>query len=135
MNCWSTVGCTEIVLGLVGEGCFVVSDRMLSMLVEPLDMLCAEAVDALVPRAGDLKPDDLSPFCLIRIFKKLNLCHLDRQVATVGESLPETLPPCFVLKMFSSLVIQLLGVFHKVHNSLLFRVHQVDVGHVPFLVS
>ena len=50
------------------------SDHMLisivSMLVEALEMSCAEAVDALTPRAGNLKPDDLlSPLCLMCVFK------------------------------------------------------------------
>ena len=44
-------------------GCIVVSDHMListlSVSVEPMDMSCAEAVDALAPQAGDLKPEDL----------------------------------------------------------------------------
>ena len=44
-------------LGLVTEGCIVVSDRMLisilSMLVESLEM-CPEAVDALAPRGREL---------------------------------------------------------------------------------
>ena len=36
-------------------------------------MLCAEAADALAPRAGDLKAEDLlSPLHLMRVFKKLN---------------------------------------------------------------
>ena len=63
---------------LVAEGPIVVTDCMLisrvSMLVGPLDMSCAEAVDALAPRAGDLKAEDLlSPLFLICVFKKLNL--------------------------------------------------------------
>ena len=41
----------------------MVSDRMLIsilfVLVEALEMSCAEAVDALAPWAGELKPDDL----------------------------------------------------------------------------
>ena len=53
MTCWSTEECPETALGLVTEGCIVVADRMLisilSMLVEPLDMSCAEAVDAMPP--------------------------------------------------------------------------------------
>ena len=32
---------------------------ILSMLVEPLEMLCAEAMVALAPQAGDLKAEDL----------------------------------------------------------------------------
>ena len=44
----------------------MVSDRMLifiiSMLVEPLKMLCAEAADALAPRVKDLKAKDLRRF-------------------------------------------------------------------------
>ena len=47
---------------------------ILSMLVESVEMSCAEAADALAPRAGDLKAEDfLSPFHLMYIFKKLNL--------------------------------------------------------------
>ena len=30
------------------------------MSVEPLEMLCAEAVDALPPRVGDLRPESLA---------------------------------------------------------------------------
>ena len=56
----------------------MVSDCMpipiLSMLFEPLEILCAEAVDALAPQAGDLKAEDLlSPLHLMCVFKKLNL--------------------------------------------------------------
>ena len=44
------------------------------MPVEPLEILCAEAVDALVPLAGDLKSDDLlSPLCLMCVFKTSSL--------------------------------------------------------------
>ena len=48
----------------------MVSDRMLvsilSVSVEPMEMSCVQAVDALAPRAGDLKAEDLlSPFHLI----------------------------------------------------------------------
>ena len=47
------------------------------MSVEPLDMSCAEAVDALAPRVGGLKPEDLlSPLHLMCVFKKLNLSRL-----------------------------------------------------------
>ena len=50
-------------MGHVTESCIVVSDCMLisilSLLVEPLEMLCAEAADALAPRAGDFKGEDL----------------------------------------------------------------------------
>ena len=47
---------------------------ILSVLIEPLEISCAEAVDALAPRAGDLKDEDmLSPLRLMCIFKKLNL--------------------------------------------------------------
>ena len=63
MTCWSTEECPETVLGLATEGCIVVSDHMLisrsSMLVEPLEMSCAEPVDALAPQAWDLKAEDL----------------------------------------------------------------------------
>ena len=41
------------------------------MIVEPLKMLCAEAVDALAPRAKDL--NFAEPLRLMYIFKKLNL--------------------------------------------------------------
>ena len=44
---------------------------------------------------------------------KLGLAHLDRQLVTVGEHLPETLLLCFVLEMFVSLVVQLLMVFQS----------------------
>ena len=47
---------------------------ILSVLVEPLEMSCAESGDALVPQAGDLNTEDfLSPLLLMRVFKKLNL--------------------------------------------------------------
>ena len=56
MTCWSTVECWETVLGLVTEGCIVVSDHMLfsilTLSVEALEMLCAEAADALILRLG-----------------------------------------------------------------------------------
>ena len=59
-------------LGIVTEGCIVIFIQ--SVLVEPLEMLCAEAVDALAPQAGDLKAEDLlSPLHLMCIFKKSNL--------------------------------------------------------------
>ena len=50
-------------LGLLTEGCIVVSDCMLisilSTTVDLLEMLCAEAADALAPLARDLKAEDL----------------------------------------------------------------------------
>ena len=53
MTCWLTKECAETALGLVTEGYFVVSDCMLitilSMLVEDLEMLYAEAAAALAP--------------------------------------------------------------------------------------
>ena len=60
------------------NGCCVVSEPMLilmlSLSVEPLEMLCAEAAVALAPLAGNLKPGDLlSPLHLMCVFKKLNL--------------------------------------------------------------
>ena len=78
MAYWSAKKHWETALGLVTEGCIVVPDRMLismqSMSVEPLEMLCVEAVDALAPLAGDLKAEDLlSALHLICFFKKLNL--------------------------------------------------------------
>ena len=53
----------------------MVSDRILisihSVSVEALEILCAEAVDALAPSVGDLKPDDLqSPFKKLKIYPK-----------------------------------------------------------------
>ena len=61
MSCCSTEERLETVLAHVTEGCIVVFDRMqisiLSMSVEPLEMMCAEEVDTLAPRAGDLKPE------------------------------------------------------------------------------
>ena len=62
----------------VSEGCIVVSDCMLitllSVSVEPLEMSCAEAVDAQSAWAVNLKPEDLlSLLHLICVFKKLNL--------------------------------------------------------------
>ena len=78
MTCWSTEESLETALGLVTEGCIVVSDCMLIsklfMLVEALKMSCAEAADAPAPQAGDLKPNDLlSLWRLICILKKLYL--------------------------------------------------------------
>ena len=78
MICWSTVERWETALGLVTEGCIVVSDHMLisilSMSVEPPEMSCAEATDALTPWARDLNSEDLpSPLHLMSVFKKLNL--------------------------------------------------------------
>ena len=59
MTCWLTEECTETALGLVTDHCIVVSDHMLisilSMLVEALEILCAEAAEALAPWAWDLK--------------------------------------------------------------------------------
>ena len=56
----------------------MVSDHILipilSFPVEPLEMTCAEAVDALAPQAWDLKAEDLlSPLHVMCVFKKLNL--------------------------------------------------------------
>ena len=65
---WSTEECWETALGLVIEGYIMVCDHMLisilSMLDEPLEMLCAEAVDALAPWAGDLNAEDLQSPCI-----------------------------------------------------------------------
>ena len=76
----------------------MVSDHMLisilSVSVEPLEMLCAEAVDALAPQ--DLKPKDfLSPLRLMCVFITLQevkfiliiqfcLCHFLRSLARLG---------------------------------------------------
>ena len=54
------------------------SDQMLisilSVSVEPLEMLCVMAADTLAPQADHLKNEDLlSPLHLMCIFKKLNL--------------------------------------------------------------
>ena len=72
MTCRSTVECWETTLGIAIDGCCVVSDHMLipllSMSVEPLQKLCAEAMVRLAPQAGDWKP-----FLLLSVFKKLNL--------------------------------------------------------------
>ena len=66
MTCRSTVECCKTTLGLVPEGCIVVSDNTLSVLVEPVEMSCAEAADVLAPWAGDLKAEDLrSPMHLM----------------------------------------------------------------------
>ena len=78
MSCLSIEEHWETALGLVTEGCIVVSDCMLSsilsMLVDPLEMPCAKGEDALVPWAGDLKLEDLlSSLHQICVFKKLNL--------------------------------------------------------------
>ena len=66
----------------------------------------------------------LSRLCLHQLVIKYplrlkpGLAHLERQLLTVGELLPKTLLPCFVLEIFISLVVQLPMVLHKVHNSL-----------------
>ena len=66
MMCWSTKEHPETALGLVNEG----SD-VLSMSVQTLAMSCAEAVDALAPQTGDMKPDNLlSQLHLICDFRK-----------------------------------------------------------------
>ena len=44
---------------------------ILSVSVEPLEMLCAQAADALAPRAGDLKAENLHPLHLMCVFNKL----------------------------------------------------------------
>ena len=47
---------------------------LLSMLVEPLEMSCVQAVDALALGAADLKAEALlSPLHLMYVFKKLIL--------------------------------------------------------------
>ena len=56
MTCWSTEEHLETLLGIVTEGCFLMSDRILFMSVEALKMSCAEAVDALAPTAGHFSP-------------------------------------------------------------------------------
>ena len=76
MICWLTKKHPETVLWFVTKGCIVVLDHMLilSVLVEPLEISCAEAPVSLVPQARDLKPEDLlSSLHLMFIFKKLNL--------------------------------------------------------------
>ena len=56
----------------MGSDCILTS--IVSMLVEPLEMSCAEAADALAPRARDFQAEDLlSPLYLMCVFKKLNL--------------------------------------------------------------
>ena len=56
MTCWLTEEHWETVLGLVTDWCIVVSDGMLiskqSILVKPLEMLCAVVVDALFLGCG-----------------------------------------------------------------------------------
>ena len=51
---------------------------------------------------------------------------------SVDRMLISILLPCIVLEIIISLVVQLFVVLH---NGLLIRVCQVDVGHVPLLVS
>ena len=49
-------------------------NSILSISVKALELLCAEAADALALHAGDLTPDAfLSSLNLMCIFKKLNL--------------------------------------------------------------
>ena len=63
MTYWSTDEHWETGPGLVTDGCIVVSDCM-------LEMLCAEAEDALVPQSGELKDEDLlRPFHLLCVLK------------------------------------------------------------------
>ena len=51
--------------------CMLIS--ILSMSVEPLEVLCAEAADALASPERDLKLEDLlSPLCMMCAFKRLN---------------------------------------------------------------
>ena len=50
---------------------------------------------------------------------KPGLAH--RWLATVGEPIREKLLPCFVLEIYTSPVVQLLMVIHKVHNCLLIQ--------------
>ena len=58
MTSWSIVVHCEMALGFVTEGYIAVLDCMLIsilyMLVEPLEMTCAEAADALAPWASDV---------------------------------------------------------------------------------
>ena len=60
---------------LVTEVRIVVSDCMLisilSVLVEPLEISCAEVADLLAPLTRDFKAEDL--MCLMCVCKKLNL--------------------------------------------------------------
>ena len=65
---------------------------------------------------------------------KTGLAHLDRQLVTVGESLPETLLPCFVFELFIFFVVQLLVMFHEISFCLLVRVCKKYIGHVALLV-
>ena len=62
-----------------------------SMLVEPQDILCAEAVDALAPQAWDLKAEDLlSPLRIQEVKSILNpilsLCHIFWSLTRLGLS-------------------------------------------------
>ena len=84
-----------------------------------------------------VRPDfDCMSLLLSVLCKSNQVLHtLTRRFTTVGEPLPETLLPCFVLEMIISLVKQLLKVLHKVYNSLLIWVCQVCVCHVPLLIS
>ena len=104
MTYWSTEQRWETALGLVTEHCIVVSDCMLisilSVSVESLELLCAEAADVLAPWGEDLKPD---------------VAHFGRQLAAVGTLFPQAFLPGLVLKVFFGLVIQLIVV----HNCLL----------------
>ena len=44
---------------------------ILSVPVEPLEISCAEAANALAPQADHLKSDELmGPLCLMFVFKK-----------------------------------------------------------------
>ena len=88
-------------MGLSTEGYYVVSDRMListlSMSVEPLEMLCADAADALASWAGDLKAEKfaeslVSYVCLQEDLFVLNpvlpLCHFFGSLAIHQVSFP-----------------------------------------------
>ena len=80
MTCWSTDEGWDTPLLLVlqmDDWCFV-SERMLiailSVSVNPCEMLWAEAALALTPLCGDLKPEYfLRPFLLMWLFQTLHL--------------------------------------------------------------
>ena len=76
---------------------------MLSVLVEACDMLCAVVAEALVPPAWDLNPDDLlSPLC--------RMCNLRNPSLSCIQVL--------ALSLKSSLVVQIIVVFHKINYML-----------------
>ena len=82
-----------------------------------------------------VQASNASASCNVSFASQTRSCTPSQTVAPLGEQLPEKLLPYFVLEMFTSVVVQLLIVLHKVHNSLLVLVNEIYVGHVSRLVT